>query len=151
MKRGGDIASLFRKHEAKKLATSMVYASSTPAVNQGQPSNEQEEEKVIEENHNPMPNSSPPSQSSAPQGLCYQSPSTWSRWKTIRLAKFYPNDIRGTDLLNLELQLDNYIDVMRQDDNCKGTNNLVDLSIKLVETNRDKNYEIISKMSIKLV
>lgn len=54
-------------------------------------------------------------------------------------------------MLNLELQLDNYIDVMRQDDNCKGINNLVDLSIKLVETKRDKNSEMISEMSIKLV
>jgi hypothetical protein len=67
MKRGGDIASLFRKHEAKKLATSPAYPSSTPAVNQGQPSNEQEE-GVIEENQNHMPSSPPPaaSQSSAP-------------------------------------------------------------------------------------
>jgi hypothetical protein len=40
--------------------------------------------------------------------------------KVRRLAEFYPNDMRGTDLLKLELQLDNYIDVMRQDDNCKG-------------------------------
>ena len=46
-------------------------------------------------------------------------------------------------MLNLELQLDNYIDVMRQDDNCKGTNNLVDLSIKLVETKRDKIYDMV--------
>ena len=58
--------------------------------------------------------------------------------KVRRLAEFYPNDMRGTDLLKLELQLDNYIDVMRQDDNRKGINNLVDLSIKLVETKRDK-------------
>jgi hypothetical protein len=29
--------------------------------------------------------------------------------KVRRLAEFYPNDIRGTDLLKLELQLDNYI------------------------------------------
>jgi hypothetical protein len=67
MKRGGDIASLFRKHEAKKLATSPSYPSSTPAVNQEQPSNEQEE-GVIEENQNHMPSSPPPptSQSSAP-------------------------------------------------------------------------------------
>jgi hypothetical protein len=63
--------------------------------------------------------------------------------KVRRLAEFYPNDIRGTDLLKLELQLDNYIDVMRQDDNCKGINNLVDLSIKLVETKRDKVYDMV--------
>jgi hypothetical protein len=63
--------------------------------------------------------------------------------KVHRLAEFYPNDIRGTDLLKLELQLDNYIDVMRQDDNCKGINNIVDLSINLVETKRDKVYDMV--------
>ena len=68
---------------------------------------------------------------------------TFDAQKVRRLAEFYPNDIRGTDLLKLELQLDNYIDVMRQDDNCKGINNLVDLSIKLVETKRDKVYDMV--------
>jgi hypothetical protein len=68
---------------------------------------------------------------------------TFDAQKVRRLAEFYPNDMRGTDLLKLELQLDNYIDVMRQDDNCKGINNLVDLSIKLVETKRDKVYDMV--------
>jgi hypothetical protein len=68
---------------------------------------------------------------------------TFNAQKVRRLAEFYPNDISDTDLLKLELQLDNYIDVMRQDYNYKGINNLVDLSVKLVETKRDKVYDIL--------
>jgi hypothetical protein len=37
-------------------------------------------------------------------------------------------------LIYLELQLDNYIDDMRRNENFRGLENLVDLSIKLVET-----------------
>jgi hypothetical protein len=53
-------------------------------------------------------------------------------------------------LLRLELQLGNYIDDMRKDDMFKGLNNLVDISIKLVETKRDKVYHSLY-MLIKLV
>jgi hypothetical protein len=42
-------------------------------------------------------------------------------------------------LQKLELQLDNYIDDIRQDDCFKDLDNLVDLSVKLVETNRHTN------------
>ena len=47
--------------------------------------------------------------------------------KVRRLAEFYPNDLKVHDLLKLELQLDNYIDDVRQDDSFKGIENLVDL------------------------
>jgi hypothetical protein len=70
--------------------------------------------------------------------------------KTRRLAEFYPNDIFGTDLLKLELQLDNYIDAMRQDDNFKGLYSIVDLSVKLVETKRYIVYDTVYLL-IKLV
>ena len=64
--------------------------------------------------------------------------------KIRRLAEFYPNDIiSNTDLLKLELQLDNYIDDIRQDDSFKGLENLVDLSVKLVETKRHIIYDLI--------
>jgi hypothetical protein len=43
-------------------------------------------------------------------------------------------------LLRLDLQLENFIDDMREDKMFKGLNNLVDLSVKLVETKRDKVY-----------
>jgi hypothetical protein len=53
--------------------------------------------------------------------------------KVRRLAEFYPNDISSTDLLKLDFQLDNFIDVLREDDDFKDLHNLVDLSVKLVE------------------
>jgi hypothetical protein len=43
-------------------------------------------------------------------------------------------------LLRLDLQLENFIDDMRKDEIFKGLNNLIDLSLKLVETKRDKVY-----------
>ena len=45
--------------------------------------------------------------------------------------------------MKLELQLDNYIDDVRQNDNFKGIGNLVDLSVKLVETNRHTLYDMV--------
>ncbi|XP_062179392.1 uncharacterized protein LOC133884000 [Phragmites australis] len=63
--------------------------------------------------------------------------------KVRRLAEFYPNDISSIDLIRLEMQLDNYIDDMRRDDSFKGIDNLVELSIKLVETKKDKVYDLV--------
>jgi len=63
--------------------------------------------------------------------------------KVRRLAEFYPNDLKVHDLLKLELQLDNYIDDVRQDDSFKGIENLVDLSVKLVQTNRHTLYDMV--------
>ncbi len=54
------------------------------------------------------------------------------------LASFYPKDIEGSNLMKLELQLDTYIDDMREDDRFKGQNNIGELSIKLVETKKQK-------------
>jgi len=63
--------------------------------------------------------------------------------KVRRLAEFYPKDIFGSDLVRLELQLDTYIDVMRNDDRFSGLENLVDLSVKLVEINRHNVYDLV--------
>ena len=63
--------------------------------------------------------------------------------KVRRLAEFYPNDISGNHLLKLEFQLDNYIDDMRRDETFQGLDNLVDLSVKLVETKRHKVYDMV--------
>ena len=70
--------------------------------------------------------------------------------KVHRLAKFYPNDFSSSDLLRLDLQLETFIDDMRKDEMFKGLNNLVDLSVKLVETKRDKVYHWVYLL-IKLV
>ncbi|PVH37084.1 hypothetical protein PAHAL_6G239300 [Panicum hallii] len=58
--------------------------------------------------------------------------------KVHRLAEFYPNEFSSSDLLRLDLQLETFIDDMRKDELFKSINNLVDLSVKLVETKRDK-------------
>jgi hypothetical protein len=63
--------------------------------------------------------------------------------KICRLAEFYPNDFSSLDLLRLEMKLDNYIDDMRRADSFQGINNLVDLSVKLVETNRHNIYDLV--------
>ena len=59
--------------------------------------------------------------------------------KLCRLVEFYPKEFSNNNLLKLELQLHNYIDDMRQDDSFKGLENIVDLSIKLVQTKRHKS------------
>jgi hypothetical protein len=41
------------------------------------------------------------------------------------------------------MQLDNYIDDMRRVDSFQGINNLVDLSVKFVETNRHNVYDLV--------
>ena len=64
-------------------------------------------------------------------------------YKVLRLAEFYPNDIPSNAMLRFEMQLDNYIDDLRKQDSFKGLNNLVDLSVKLVETKRDKIYDMV--------
>ena len=40
--------------------------------------------------------------------------------KVRRLAEFYPNDIKGNNVLRIEMQLDNFIDDIRQDVSFKG-------------------------------
>ncbi|XP_066320138.1 uncharacterized protein [Miscanthus floridulus] len=70
--------------------------------------------------------------------------------KVHRLAKFYPNNFSISDLLRLDLQLETFIDDMRKDEMFKGLNNLVDLSVKLVEAKRDKVYHWVYLL-IKLV
>ncbi|XP_008677907.1 uncharacterized protein [Zea mays] len=63
--------------------------------------------------------------------------------KVRKLADFYPNDMSSTDLLKLDLQLDNYIDGIREDDIFKDITNLVDLSVKLVETKRHEVFDMV--------
>ena len=81
-------------------------------------------------------------------------PSNWfgsfDAQKVRRLAEFYPNKIKGHDLMKLDLQLDNYIDDVRQNDSFKGLVDLVDLSLKLVQTNRHILYDMVY-MLLKLV
>ena len=70
--------------------------------------------------------------------------------KLCRLAEFYPKELSNNNLLKLELQLDNYIDDMRHDDSFKGLDNIVDLSVKLVEIKRHKVYDMVYEL-LKLI
>jgi hypothetical protein len=70
--------------------------------------------------------------------------------KLRRLADFYPKDIFGTDLLKLELQLGNFIADIKKDVLFEGLENLVDLSLKLVQTKRHKVYDLVYTL-LKLV
>ena len=70
--------------------------------------------------------------------------------KVHSLAEFYPNEFPSSDLLRLDLQLENFINDMRTDEFSKGISNLVDLLVKLVETKRDKVYHWVYLL-IKLV
>jgi hypothetical protein len=70
--------------------------------------------------------------------------------KLRRLAEFYPKEFSKNNLLKLELQLDNYIDDIGQDDEFQGLENIVDLSVKLVETKRHKVHDMVYEL-LKLV
>jgi hypothetical protein len=70
--------------------------------------------------------------------------------KVLRLAEFYPNNFSASDLLRLEMQLQNYIDDMRREDSFQGIKSIVDLSVKLVQINRHNVYDLVYLL-IKLV
>jgi hypothetical protein len=59
------------------------------------------------------------------------------------LGEFYPNDISNNNLLQLELQLDNYINDMQRNECFQGLDNFVDLLAKLVGTKRHKVYDMV--------
>jgi hypothetical protein len=68
---------------------------------------------------------------------------SYDRNKVLRLAEFYPNDFSQADLLRLALQLDNFIDDMRNDDRFTDLQNLGQLSMKLVETKKSVLYKLV--------
>ncbi|XP_066311304.1 uncharacterized protein [Miscanthus floridulus] len=70
--------------------------------------------------------------------------------KLRRLAEFYHNDFSNNNLVQLELQLDNCIDDMKRTECFQGLDNIVDLSVKLVDTNRHKVYDMVYSL-LKLV
>jgi hypothetical protein len=70
--------------------------------------------------------------------------------KIIKLATFYPKDFESVDFMRLELQLQNYIDDVREDGGFEGLDNLNGLSIKMVEMNKCDLYGLVF-MLLKLV
>jgi len=73
----------------------------------------------------------------------FKSFASFDAQKLRRLAEFYPNDFSNNNLVQLELQLDNYIDDMKRTECFQGLDNIVDLSVKLVDTNRHKVYDMV--------
>ena len=80
----------------------------------------------------------------------YNIEKTFDAQKLCRLAEFYAKEFSNNNLLKLELQLHNYIDDIRQDDSSKGLDNIIDLSVKLVQTKRHKVYDMVYEL-LKLV
>uniref|UniRef100_A0A7N0V9M2 HAT C-terminal dimerisation domain-containing protein n=1 Tax=Kalanchoe fedtschenkoi TaxID=63787 RepID=A0A7N0V9M2_KALFE len=60
--------------------------------------------------------------------------------KILRLAEFYPQDFTKVDLLELEFQLEMYIDDVRNDARFQQVKDLGGLSCMLVETSKDKTF-----------
>ncbi|KAK4581548.1 hypothetical protein RGQ29_024959 [Quercus rubra] len=63
--------------------------------------------------------------------------------KLIRLAKFYPSDFLGTDILALDSQLQNYIFDMRNNDFFLEFQGVSELAEKLVSTRKHETYPLV--------
>ncbi|XP_075670248.1 uncharacterized protein LOC142640019 [Castanea sativa] len=63
--------------------------------------------------------------------------------KLIRLAKFYPYDFPGTDILALDSQLQNFIFDMRNDDLFLELQGVSELAEKLVSTRKHETYPLV--------
>ncbi|KAK9998156.1 hypothetical protein SO802_017759 [Lithocarpus litseifolius] len=63
--------------------------------------------------------------------------------KLIRLAKFYPSDFIGTDILALDSQLQNYIFDMRSNDLFLELQGVSELAEKLVYTRKHETYPLV--------
>ena len=63
--------------------------------------------------------------------------------KLIRLAKFYPSDFLGTDILALDSQLQNYIFDMRNNDFFLKLQGVSELTEKLVSTRKHETYPLV--------
>ncbi len=68
----------------------------------------------------------------------------------VKLAQFYPNDFSANDIMHLPIQLDRFIIDMRRDERFREVNNIAELSVKLVDTNKHINYTLVYKL-LKLV
>ena len=63
--------------------------------------------------------------------------------KLIRLAKFYPSNFLGTDILALDSQLQNYIFDMRNNDFFLELQGVSELAEKLVSTRKHETYPLV--------
>ena len=70
--------------------------------------------------------------------------------KLIRLAKFYPSNFLGTDILALDSQLQNYIFDMRSNDFFLELQKVSELAEKLMSTRKHETYPLVYLL-VKLV
>ena len=70
--------------------------------------------------------------------------------KLIRLAKFYPSDFLGTNILALDFQLQNYIFHMHSNDFFLELQGVSELTEKLVNTGKHETYPLVYLL-VKLV
>ncbi|XP_044958692.1 zinc finger MYM-type protein 1-like isoform X2 [Hordeum vulgare subsp. vulgare] len=66
--------------------------------------------------------------------------------KLVKLANFYPEDFSQCELLHLPFQLSNFVDDLRLDERFREVKTLAELSIKLVETRKDRVYNIVYRL-----
>lgn len=79
-------------------------------------------------------------------------PKGWPEYAVAypKLALFYPNDFFNLDLIKFKLQLNNYIGDSRHGNNFKCLTNHGYLSVKIVQTERNKIYDMVYNL-LKLV
>ena len=68
---------------------------------------------------------------------------SFDKEKLIRLAKFYPSNFLGTDILALDSQLQNYIFDMRSNDFFLELQEVSELAEKLVSTRKHETYPLV--------
>ena len=74
-----------------------------------------------------------------------------TKTKLVKLVGFYPKDFSSLELLHLAAQFNLYITNMRNDEMFRSVRSLVELSIKLVDTNKDQRYEVVYMLKLMLV
>ncbi|XP_031248553.1 zinc finger MYM-type protein 1-like [Pistacia vera] len=74
------------------------------------------------------------------QSDCFQA---FDKGKLVCFAQFYPLEFSSTDLMALELQLDNYIDDMRSNIDFSELNDITSLAQKMVEKKKHLIYSLV--------
>ncbi|CAN6689072.1 unnamed protein product [Malus baccata var. baccata] len=71
---------------------------------------------------------------------------SFDKEKIVRLAQLYPQDFDRMDLMNLPIQLDNYIQDMKMHSEFSSLRGISDLAKELVKTGRCESYMLVYKL-----
>ncbi|KAM1158211.1 hypothetical protein ACFX19_032084 [Malus domestica] len=71
---------------------------------------------------------------------------SFDKAKIVRLAQLYPQDFDRMDLINLPIQLDNYIHDMKMHSEFSSLRGISDLAKELVKTGRCESYMLVYKL-----